>query len=217
MKEKKEERIKAIIFDVGGVLALEKDLTVIKGTQRNLGVHQYMAKKLKISLDQWIDAIDTTYAKGIEGKISEKKALSIIAKNVKTSAKKLEKISFKAYKKNFKQNKELYKIVFKLKKKDYKIAILSDQWYISKKALILPKYSKKFNVVIVSCDVGFRKPNPKIYRLALKKLKLPADRCLFVDNQEWNIKPAKKIGMKTILFKNNQQFIKELKKLRIKI
>ena len=77
------------------------------------------------------------------------------------------------------------------------------------------KYTKKFNAVIVSCDVGIRKPNPKIYKLVLKKLKLPAKNTVFIDNQKWNIKPAKKLGMNTILFKNNKQTLKELKKLKV--
>jgi FMN phosphatase YigB (HAD superfamily) len=38
---------------------------------------------------------------------------------------------------------------------------------------------------------------------------------LFIDNREWNLKPARKLGMKTILFKNNKQTIKDLKKLKL--
>ncbi len=207
-------KIKAIIFDVGGVFALGK-LIIANNKQRN-SVHLDIAKKLKISLDQWFDAIDTTYAKTIEGKISRAKALKIISKNVKVSTKKLEKIVLKAYRKNFKQNKRLYKFAFKLKKRGYKIAILSDQWYLSKEALIIPKLYEKFNEVVVSCDVGMRKPNPKIYRLILQKLKVPAKQALFIDNQEWNLKPAEKLGMKIILFKNNKQLFKQLEKLGVK-
>lgn len=210
--------IKAIIFDVGGVLVLGAKLKKSKydGMLHHTAVHEYISRKLKISLDQWFDAIDTTYAKTIEGKISRAKALKIISRNVKVSAKKLEKIAIKSYKKNFKQNKQLFKKAFELKKKGYKIAVLSDQWYLSKEALMPPKLYKKFDEVVVSCDVGVRKPNPKIYKLILKKLKLSTKKVLFIDNQEWNIKPAKKIGEKTILYKNNKQLFKELGKRGIK-
>jgi len=210
-------QIKAVIFDIGGVLALSKiPLEKYGGNFHNLGVHETISKKLKLSLDQWFDSIDSTYADAIEGKISKKKFLSVISKNVKTTPKKLEKIIFKAYKKNFKQNKKLYSLAFKLKKKGYKIAILSDQHQISQKALMQKKYSKKFSVVVISCNVGVRKPNSKIYKLTLQKLKLPAKNCLFIDNQEWNIKPAKNLSMKTILYKNNKQLFRELIKFRIK-
>ena len=38
---------------------------------------------------------------------------------------------------------------------------------------------------------------------------------LFVDNREWNLIPARKLGMKTILFENNKQLAKDLRELHI--
>jgi len=43
------------------------------------------------------------------------------------------------------------------------------------------------------------KPNPEPYRMVLKYLKVDADRCLLIDDLERNLKPAKEIGMRTIL------------------
>jgi len=208
MKKEKTE-IKAIIFDIGGVLQLGK----YHKNHRTSKVHDDVSKKLKIPLDQYFDSIDSVYADSIEGKILEKEALKIMAKNLKISVKKLKKIFINAYKKNFKFNKQLFKQALKLKKEGYKIAILSDQWYVSKQVLVGPKIKNNFNVVVISCGVGVRKPNPKIYRLIVKKLKLSPKYCLFIDNQQWNIKPARKLGMKTILFKNNKQTIRELENL----
>src|SRR3989344_7570890 len=161
--------------------------------------------------------IDTTYAEAIEGKISRSKALLIISKNVKTTPEKLEKIILKSYKKNFKQNNKLYRLAFRLKKEGYKIGILSDQWYLSKEALIPATKIEKFDIRIISCDIGIRKPDLKIYRLLIKRIKLKPEEILFIDNQEWNIKPAKKLGIKTILYRNNKQLIGELKKNAIAI
>jgi epoxide hydrolase-like predicted phosphatase len=215
MKNKKEEikrKVKFVIFDVGGVLALTNYAPhPIKGHMVP-GVHHYMAKKLKIDLDSWFDSIDTAYAKSIEGKMPREKVLKIISKNLGISKEKLVKLSHKSYKKNFKDNRKLYSIAYKLKKKGYKIGILSDQWYLSQDILMSKKKVKGFNPVIVSCEVGLRKPNPKIYKLLIKRCKCMAKDILFIDNRDWNLKPAKKLGMKTILFKNNKQLIKELKK-----
>lgn len=194
--------IKAVVFDVGGVLALHKN--------NSLSVHTSIAKKLHISVDQWFDAIDVTYTKSIYGRISEKKLLDIFSKNLNVGKEKIKKIVVDEYKKEFTQNKELYNFAFNLKKKGYKIAILSDQWHLSKRAVILPKYMKKFDVVILSCDIGMRKPSLKIFRYAIKKLRLKAHEIVFIDNQKWNIAPAKKLRMKTILYKNNKQLFKAL-------
>ena len=228
MKPKKEEKnnkkkkdksdIKAIIFDVNGVLQLEKHpLSILK--REHLGVHEYMAKKFKLDLDSWFDSIDTPYSKSIEGKIDGKKAVKIISKNLGTNPKKLEKLFVKTYKKFFKKNKKLYETAYALKKKGHLIGVLSDQWHLSKKALIT-KEIKKFDIIIISCDIGMRKPDLRIYKLLIKKIKeknkkIKANEILFVDNREWNLKPANKLGMKAVLFKNNKQVFRDLKNLGV--
>ncbi len=210
-QSRKQNKIKAIIFDMNGVLALDVELK--QGSKLSNSFHGRMAKSLNIPLDKWIDSIDRVYERAIEGKISEKETLNTIAKNLEMPAKKIEKTILKNYKKIFCKNKELYKYAYKLKKRGYKIAILSDQWHFSKKAIIDKRVLKNFNVVIVSSDVGVRKPEEKIYKMTLKKLKTKPQESIFIDNRDWNLKPAKKLGMKTILFKNNKQAIKEIEKL----
>lgn len=212
MKNVFDKKIKAVIFDVGGVLMgaepHQKD-------KKGHGVHDYMISKLGLDIDSWFDSIDTAYAKSIEGKINGEKAVKIIASNLKINPGKLKKIWISAYKKVMKRNKKLYETAFLLKKKSYVIGILSDQWYLSGKALITKEDRKKFSIVIVSCDAGIRKPNPKIYRLLIKKLRkynIKNYEILFIDNREWNLKPARKLGIKTILFKNNKQVIKDLER-----
>ncbi len=175
-----------------------------------------MAKKLKVTLDQYFDSIDTMYALSIENKATKKKVLSVMAKNLRTTTTKLEKLYFKAYKRHFKKNKRLFKLAYKLKRKGYKIAILSDQWQVSEPIFAPPKVKKKFDVVVISSSSGMRKPNPPIYKLVLKKLKLKAKQTVFIDNQKWNLVPAKKLGMKTILFKDYVQAKKALERLGVR-
>jgi len=207
-------RIKTIIFDVGGVLQSTNYDDVGKGGHHILGVHEYMARKFKKDLDSWFDSIDTPYAKSIDKKIPRAKAIKRISNHLKTTPKKLVKLFHKAYKKYFKKNRKLYRVAFKLKKKGYNIGVLSDQWYLSDDILTSKKNMKGFSPVIISCDVGMRKPDLPIYKLLIKKCKCKANEILFIDNRGWNLKPARKLGMKTILFKNNKQLIGELKKLK---
>lgn len=207
MKKRKSDKLKAIIFDVGGVLQLGNP------SFEHPNVHSYVAEKLKVNIDQYFDSIDSTYAKSVEGKISEKKALRIMARNLKTTIPKLRKLYLKAYRKYYTLNKKILEFAFKKKKQGYKIAILSDQWWLSKKALFSRDFYDKFDATVVSCDVGIRKPNPKIYRLTLKKLKVKPKESVFIDNQKWNIKAAKKLHIKTVFFKNNKQAIKELNQM----
>ncbi len=46
------------------------------------------------------------------------------------------------------------------------------------------------------------KPNPEPYRLALDYLKTEPSECLLIDDMERNLKPAKELGMQTILIGN---------------
>ncbi|VVB78143.1 Glyceraldehyde 3-phosphate phosphatase [uncultured archaeon] len=209
------ENIRAIIFDVGGVLSLGRYVRHGSRGHHLMSVHHSMADFFNIDLDSWFDAIDSVYSKSIEGKISRKKALFVMSNNLKTTPEKLERLFLLAYKKHFTKNKELYKVAYKLKSKGYRIGILSDQWYLSKEALVKKEYILGFNPVFVSCDIGMRKPSIKLYKHLIKKLNLKPAEIIFIDNREWNLKPARKMGIKTILFHSNSQVIRDMKKFGV--
>ena len=44
-----------------------------------------------------------------------------------------------------------------------------------------------------SYKVGIRKPNPKIFNLALKELNLKGNECIFLDDIGANLKPAREM------------------------
>lgn len=227
-QKKSKPKIRTILFDIGGVFQLPKyPVSVIQDSHlvgvpkncfhRNKRVHEYLANKFKVLLDQWFDSMDTSYVMSMGGKLSEEQVVETISHNLGISKKRFTKFVLRAYKRFFYLNKDLLKIALKLKKQRYKIGILSDQWPLSKKALMPRSLTKHFNPVIVSCDVGLRKPNPKIYKLAIKKSNSSANQIVFIDNQKWNISAAKKQGMKAIIFKDNEQTLRDLQKLGIDI
>jgi len=216
MKQTKKSEIKYIAFDVGGVLQSGKYIES-KKIPHNLGVHEYLSKKFKKNLDSWFDSIDTTYGKSMDGSISRKQSIKDLAKNLEASQETIVKLFHKAYKKGFKKNKRLYSIANKLKKKGYGIGVLSDQWYLSADILTSKKNMQNFNPVIVSCFVKVRKPSVKIFKMFIEKCKCKSSEILFIDNRDFNLKPARKLGMRTILFKENKQFLKDLKKIGIEI
>jgi len=57
-----------------------------------------------------------------------------------------------------------------------------------------------FSKKIVSADVNCRKPESKIYEIALKRIGIPASACVFIDNSVDNLLAANKFGIVTILF-----------------
>lgn len=55
-----------------------------------------------------------------------------------------------------------------------------------------------FDAVVISGQVGLRKPNPAIYRMAAEKLGLDPAECVFVDDLPNNLGPAARLGMGVI-------------------
>jgi epoxide hydrolase-like predicted phosphatase len=68
-----------------------------------------------------------------------------------------------------------------------------------------------FEVVIDSCEVGMRKPNPAIYHLALQQLGVtdPAT-ALFIDDAPGNVVGAQQAGLHALLFEDTETFLAEL-------
>jgi putative hydrolase of the HAD superfamily len=57
-----------------------------------------------------------------------------------------------------------------------------------------------FEHVVDSSEVGVRKPDPEIFRIALARLGDPApERTLFVDDYEGNLVAARALGLRTLL------------------
>jgi epoxide hydrolase-like predicted phosphatase len=55
------------------------------------------------------------------------------------------------------------------------------------------------DVVVDSCLVGMRKPNPDIYRYTAELLGVAVDRCVFLDDAPGNVAGAEAVGMRAIL------------------
>jgi len=75
------------------------------------------------------------------------------------------------------------------------------------------RFSELFDAVVISSEVGLRKPDPEIYALACERLGLPPARCVFVDDLGGNLKPAAAIGIATVRHTDAATTIAELEDL----
>jgi putative hydrolase of the HAD superfamily len=55
-----------------------------------------------------------------------------------------------------------------------------------------------FDGVILSGEVGMRKPAPRIYELGLEAIGMQARQCVFVDDLPFNLAPALELGMAVV-------------------
>jgi putative hydrolase of the HAD superfamily len=72
-----------------------------------------------------------------------------------------------------------------------------------------------FDDVVDSSEVGIRKPDPAIYRLALERLGgIPAESAIFLDDLQQNLDAAESVGMHGILVEPDPAgAMQELKRL----
>ena len=67
-----------------------------------------------------------------------------------------------------------------------------------------------FTDTLVSSVVGLRKPDPRMYELAAQRAGRSPDDCVFVDDVESNLSPARALGMHTIHHASPVDTISEL-------
>ncbi len=72
-----------------------------------------------------------------------------------------------------------------------------------------------FSLFVSSCFVGLRKPEPDIYRLALDITQKAPEECCFIDDRSINLEAAKRLGMHTVRMDNVPQLREELRKLGV--
>ena len=61
-------------------------------------------------------------------------------------------------------------------------------------------FDRVFEGIYASCHLGVRKPDPAFFTAILDDLRLPADRCLFVDDRAINCEAAAGVGLRVHLF-----------------
>ena len=70
-----------------------------------------------------------------------------------------------------------------------------------------------FDGVVISGEVGIRKPSPEIYRLGAESIGLAPHACVFVDDLPFNLTPAAELGMATVHHRTAAETIGELERL----
>jgi epoxide hydrolase-like predicted phosphatase len=70
-----------------------------------------------------------------------------------------------------------------------------------------------FDGVVISGEVGIRKPSPEIYRLGAESVGLAAEACVFVDDLPFNLEPAAELGMATVHHRRAEETLDELERL----
>ncbi len=202
--------IKAIIFDIGGVIIspeIEK-------------INNIIADYFGIEYPQFNDFIKKYKLDLTKGKISLIKVYSKLTEQFglkRLSAQDIVNKHLEIYQKIISNlNEGVISIIKRLKKK-YLIVCL-----VNAELDVIPLAKKGglydyFNRTYISTELGMKKPDAEIYLTVLKDLGLTPKEVIFIDDKEENVNAAKRMSINGIHYKYGDDLEKELAVFSVKI
>jgi epoxide hydrolase-like predicted phosphatase len=70
-----------------------------------------------------------------------------------------------------------------------------------------------FDGIVISGEVGMRKPSPEMYTLGAERIGVPPQECVFVDDLPFNLEPAQELGMAVVHHTDAEMTVPELERL----
>ena len=196
--------IKNIVFDLGGVIiTLERDEAVKRFKEAGL-----------TNADELLSAY---HQKGIfleleEGKLSKEEFYEAVRKEAgKFISDEAIDYGWMGFLKEIPQEK--LTMLENLKKKGYRLYLLSNTNPVVMDWAHSPAFSPQgksiddfFDKLYLSYEIGITKPNPEIFRYMINDSGMVPSETLFIDDGIANVEAGKKIGMKTYLAVNGEDF-----------
>ena len=102
--------------------------------------------------------------------------------------------------------------VARSRKAGFKTGLLSNSWG-NRESYEFEHFDTLFDAVVISGEVGLRKPDPEIYALAARDLGVAPEQCVFVDDIATNIRGAVAAGMVGVHHSETETTLQELEAL----
>lgn len=197
-------RIKAVIWDMGGVLLREEDASP----------RLKLAEQYSIDMEKLYQLVFNSRSAKLAGvgAISEEEHWLKVASELG-----LPTNSLTDFRNTFwsgdRVDAALIEFIQSLRPA-YKTALLSNAWTGTRKAL--EEYYNclgVFDAVVISAEVRLAKPDPAIYTLMLDQLQIAPQEAIFMDDLIENIQVACELGIHGIQFKDTAQALADVRAL----
>jgi epoxide hydrolase-like predicted phosphatase len=196
--------IKAIIFDVGGVLIRTEDHSYRRRWEEKLGLQPGEAEEIVFN--------SVMGQKAQRGEISDEALWSWIGDRLALGA------ELDAFKSDFWAgdvlDEELVAVIRSLRPA-YQTAVISNATDSLRDSLANLGIADAFDSITGSAEEGIMKPDAVIYQRALEALGRRPEETVFIDDFQRNIAGAKALGMETIHFKPGVMIETELGNLGV--
>jgi len=196
--------IKAIIWDLGGVIVRTEDPASRDSLAKELGVS-------RVDLEESVFGGEMG-AKAQRGEISSQALWEYNREKFDLSARELA-----VFRRRFFGGDVVdYELVDYIRglKANYITGLLSNA-FADLRDLVTQRwnFADAFDTLIISAEEGIMKPDAGAYQIALERIGVEPAQAVFIDDFQHNIDGAKDIGMHGILFKSPDQVKSELKAL----
>jgi putative hydrolase of the HAD superfamily len=104
---------------------------------------------------------------------------------------------------------EMLDLIRQVRASGLRTSLLSNSWG-ARDGYPRHLFGDLFDDVVISAEVGMRKPEERIFRLAVGRLDLSPQECVFVDDVEGNILAAQALGFRTVHHQSPAATRKEL-------
>jgi len=194
--------IRAVFFDIGGVLIHEKNYDKRHEWEARLGLSQGQLRPIVFATQ--------AAARAASGGVPEQAVWKEVGEQLGISEDQLSELQ-RDFWAGEQLDTELAQFVASLRPR-VKIGIISNAW---SDARFFHNSKFKLNTwtdgAIYSAEVKLVKPDPRIYQLALAQLDVRADESVFVDDMLVNVEAAQALGMKGVLCQDTLQTIRDIK------
>lgn len=198
--------IKAIYFDLGGVIVRTED----KAPRTQLGAEFGMTYQ-QIEKVVFGGGLYGTGARASLGAVSEEAHWVNITRSLNLPLDQRRRIQDQF----FAGDKIDWKLVEFLReaRKTRKVGLISNAWDGLRPWIRAQKFDDAFDDMTISAEARVAKPMPGIYQQALDALGVKAEESIFVDDFIENIHAASALGMKAIHFRDAEQALAEVQNL----
>ncbi|MBB4933857.1 putative hydrolase of the HAD superfamily [Lipingzhangella halophila] len=97
---------------------------------------------------------------------------------------------------------EMYAFLRQARDQGVRTCLLSNSWG---NGYPRERFAEAFDAVVISGEVGMRKPEPEIFRHAVELTGLAPEECVFIDDIRHNVDAAIELGMSGILHRSPEQ------------
>jgi len=199
-------RLKGVLFDYGhtlvwfphyGRIHFASARNVQKKLQE-LGVFVGIAE-IRASIDRFAHRRNGTVLK-IDEEFREILSVLGVKACSQDDLREMIRMHWQPYVQDARSRRDVENVLRYLKTQGLRLGIVANIWSGGMDpALEKPDLQRYFDTAVASVDVGFQKPDPQIFQLALDRLKLASDETIMVgDNPTSDIQGAHNLGLSTV-------------------